>query len=370
MKLVAERAALYHGLQRLGAVVDSSTQQPLYQHVKMEAKDNELRLSATDLEVGLTLAVREVEIESEGTILVPYARITPLIGATPDSSISMSEEDGKVGIKTENSYFRILGEDPTDFVSVPQFPAEGVVEIDPDVLKYMVRRTAFATAAGKGRYALHGILCVLGKENAIELVAADGARLAHVQKKVSNPEGLEQEIIIPREGLEQMARLADAGSEAIRFATSERRLVAENDAARMVCQLVEGQFPNYREVIPTTSEISVQLPTKELLNAVRRAGYMTTKETHVVDFEFTDGSLTITAEAPDVGRAEVHMPVDYKGEGAGIAFNPENIEEMLAIVEREMVKMKFTDRRSPCVFKSGLDYTYVVSPVLRDEIGV
>ena len=87
----------------------------------------------------------------------------------------------------------------------------------------------------------------------------------------------------------------------------------------------------------------------------------------MVDFRFSEGELSITAESPDVGRAEVRMPVDYAGPEAQISFNPEFIEDMLNTVERDTVKMRFTDRRSPCVLKSGLDYTYVISPVLREE---
>jgi DNA polymerase III beta subunit len=231
----------------------------------------------------------------------------------------------------------------------------------------MIRRTVFAAAQEKGRYALNGVLFVVGPEDTIELVAADGARLAHVKKKVSNPDGIEASFIVMTKGVEHFARLAEYGTGPIKFAATEKQLIAENDAGRLACLRVEGQFPNYQEVIPADSKVKIQLPAKELLSAVRRAGYVTTDETRVVDFHFSKGSLAITAEAPDVGRAEVRMQVDYDGPDAQIAFNPEFLEDVLGIVEREAVKIRFTDRRSPCVLKSGLDYTYVVSPVIREE---
>lgn len=367
MKIVANREKLHRGLQRLGGVVGTSAQQPIYRHVKLEAVEEGLCLSATDLEVGLALTVSDVEVQEGGAILVPHDRLSPVLGATPDKQVELTEDDGAVVILTENSRFRLLGEDPSDFSPLPEMSEQGVVEIDPEILAYMVRRTAFATADEKGRYALHGVLCVIGKEDTIELVAADGARLAHVRKKASNPDGIEREFIVPREGLEQLAHLADYGSGPVRFAEDEGRLVAENDAGRFVCQLVEGQFPNFREVIPTESKITVQLATGNLLNAVRRASYMTTEETQVVDFAFEDDLLTITAESPDVGRAELKMPIEYDGEPAEISFNPEFLQEMLSVVEREAVKIRFTDRRSPCVIKCGMDYTYVVSPVIRED---
>ncbi len=367
MKLVANREALYRGFQRVGSVVGSSIQQPIYRNVKVEAAGGLVSLSATDLEVGLTLRVPEVEIQEEGVALLPHARISPVLGATPDEQVTLREDDGGVTVEAADSSFRILGEDPADFPDIPRLPAEGVVEVDREVLRYMIRRTAFAAAEEKGRYALNGVLFVMGKEDTIELVAADGSRLAHVRKKVSNPGAIEAEFIVTTKGVEQLARLAEYGKDPVRFAATENQLVAENDAGRLVCQLVEGQFPNYQEVIPTESKIKIELPVGDLLSAVRRASLVTTDQTRVVDFCLSQGALTVKAESPDVGRAEVRMSVDYEGEEVAISFNPEFIEDMLAAVERDAVKMRFSDRRSPCVLKAGLDYTYVVSPVIREE---
>jgi DNA polymerase-3 subunit beta len=367
MKFVANREELYHGFQRVGGVISSSIQQPIYRNVRMQAKGDALYLSATDLEVGLRLTIAPVEVEEEGVALVPHARVAPILGATPDELVAFAESEGTAVIETSDSNFRILGEDPADFADIPDLPAEGAVEVDAEVIKYMIRRTAFAAANEKGRYALNGVLFVIGKDDSIELVAADGARLAHVKKKVSNPGGTTADFIVMTRGVEQLARLADYSKEPIRFAATDTQFLAENSAGRIVCQLVEGQFPNYQEVIPTESKVKVELPVRELLSAVRRASYLTTDQTRVVDFCFSAGVLAITAESPDVGRAEVRMPVDYEGEEATIAFNPEFLEDMLAIVEREGVKMRFVDRRSPCVMKSGMDFTYVVSPVIREE---
>ena len=367
MKLTANREALHHGFQRVGGVVSSTIQQPVYRNVKMQAVGDAVYLTATDLEVGLKLRVRNVRIDEEGVALVPPGRVSPILGATPDEEITIEEKDGTVNIETSDSHFRILGEDPADFPELPAMPKDGLVQVDREVLTYMIRRTAFATAQEKGRYALNGVLFVVGKDGTLELVAADGARLAHVKKKAANPAGVQAQFIVMSRGIEQLARLADYGKDPVDFVATETQLLAANDAGQLVCQLVEGQFPNYQEVIPSDAKVKVQLPAKELLSAVRRAAFVTTEQTKVVDFRFSSGELTIVAETPDVGRAEVRLPIEYDGKAAQISFNPEYLEAMLAIVERDSVKMRFTDRRSPCVLKSGLDYTYVVSPVIREE---
>ncbi len=367
MKLVASREALHRGLQRIGGVVTSAVHQPLCHNVMIRAQQDETLISAMDMEMFLTLKVPNVEVAEEGVALLPYSRLAPVVAATPDEKVELTEDDGAAVIQTGDSRFRILGEDPEDFSEAPALPEEGVVDIDAEILRYMVRRTAFAAAQEKGRYALNGVLCAIGKEGTIEFVAADGTRLAHVKKKVANPDGVEASFIVMTKGMEQLARLAESGSDTLRMAATPSQLVAENDVGRFACQLIEGQFPNYQEVIPAESKVKVQVGAKELLSAVRRASYVTTDEARVVDMLFAAGKVTITAESPDVGRAEVSVPAEYDGEDAQISFNPDYIEDMLDIVEREAVKIRFDDRRSPCVLKSGLDYTYVVSPVIREE---
>jgi len=370
MKLVADREALYQGFTRVGSVIGSGMEQPLYRNVKMQAFGDALWLSATDLEVGLTLKVPDVDIQEEGAALLPHSRISPILRATPDEKVNVQEDDGAVMVEAGDSRFRILGEDPEDFPGIPELPAEGVVEIDPEILRYMTRRTIFAAANERGRYALNGVLFVIGPGENIELVAADGSRLALVQKKVSNPDGVEKDFIVLLKGVEQIGHLASYGREPLRFAATENQLIAENDAGRMACQLVEGQFPNYKEVIPTEFKVKAELPTAQFLSAVRRASYVTSEDARVVDLHFADGALTVLAEAADVGRAEVKVAADFEGEDFLVSLNPVFVEDMLSIVERESVKMRFMDRRSPCVIKSGVDYTYVISPVIREEAGL
>ncbi len=369
MRFTAGKEALHQGLQRVGSVIGSSTQQPLFRNVKVEALEDVLALSATDLEVGLRVIVAGVEIDETGSALLPHSRIAPIVGATPEQQLTLIEDDGAVRVEAGESHFRILGEDPSDFPDVPGLPEDGAVEVDPEVLRYMIRRTAFAAAGEKGRYALNGVLFVVGPGDNIELVAADGARLAQTQKKVANPDGVEQEFIVLLKGMDRLASLATYSKEPIRFAATNNQMIAENDVARIACQLVEGQFPNYKEVIPTEFKIKAELPTNQFLSAVRRVSYMTVEEANVVDLVFTDGALTVSAETADVGQGEVKVAADYEGEEFSLSLNPDYVQEMLGIVERESVKMRFNDRRSPCVIKSGLDYTYVVSPVIREEEG-
>jgi DNA polymerase-3 subunit beta len=358
---------LHAAFQHVGNIVTSTVARPIYQNVKMEAISGSVFLSATDLEVGVRINAGPAEIEEEGHVLLPEARVSSILGATPDETVSFAGDESSVNIWSEDGVFRMVAEDPADFVDIPELSDEGVIELDPQVLQYMVRRVVFAVAEERGRYALNGVLLMIDEEGNFEMTAADGARLANVRKKASNSTKQAVDCIVMRKGLEQAARLAGLSDQPLMLLVTDSQMLAENEAGRLCCQRIEGLFPNYREVIPSEGKFKVELPIRPLLNGLTRAAFLTTEQARAVDFTFTDGLLTLRSQSPDVGEAEVRMSVDYKGEELTVAFNPNYIADMLKAVERDTVRVDINDGRSPCVWRSGGDYQYVVSPVVRED---
>ena len=367
MKLVADRESLHSAFQHVSGIITSSITSPLYRHVKVDATEDGVYVSATDLEVGLRIRAANVEVEDPGSFLVPADRVSSILKATPDESVIFEDSDGAISLTSSDGRFRIVTEKAEDFAEIPDLPDDGVVEVDPEVLNYMVTRTVFSAAEEKGRYALNGILTLVDEEGTFEMVAADGARLASVKKKVANPDTATIDAIVMKKGIREAARLGQLSDEPLCVRVTENQFLAENSRGRLCCQLVEGQFPNYQEVIPRDCKLKAQLPTKILLNALRRAALVTSEQTRAVDFTFSGGALVLSARSPDLGEAEIRLSIEYEGEETQIAFNPRYIEDMLQIVEREEVKFEFNDSGSPCVLRSGLDYSYVVSPVVREE---
>jgi DNA polymerase-3 subunit beta len=367
MKIVAERDALYRTLQQVGSVIASGHTQPLYRNVKIDATgDNNIYLSATDLEVGICLKNEHVEVEEPGSVLLVEERIAPILRATPDENISLEDDDGAVILKSSDGRFRILTENVEDFPDIPSPEGGSTIEVAPEVMEYMISRTEFAAAAEKGRYALNGVLVVMDEEGNLETVAANGVRLARVEKKANNPNGESIYSIVVRKGLHEIAKLAATSQEPLEIQVTDKQFIAKNPNGRVSCQLVEGQFPNYQEVIPEHCKYKVQLPTKVLANALRRASFMASEQSKAVDFNFSAGQLVLTSESPELGDAEIRMGVEYEGPDFQLSFNPEYIVDMLDAVERDVISVEFIDKASPCVFRSGNDYTYVVSPVIRE----
>jgi len=367
MKLTAKTKSLHEAFQYAGSVITSSPIAPIYQNVKLETSDNDVYVTATDLEVELKIKVLDVNVQEQGTLLAPQATVSSILGATPDEEITLESADGVVELNSSDGKFRLVCEKAEDFEEIAVPETDAFVEIDPDVFASMVRRTTFAAAEERGRFALNGVFLTVDGKDDIEMVAADGARLALVTKKVSNPHSLSFDCIVNKKALELAARLASLAESPVKIWTTERLFCAENERGFVCCLLIEGSFPDYKAILPRESVIRVELPRVQLANVIRRASFLTTRDTRAVDFQFTEGLLTIRSESPDLGQSDLKLPIDYKGEAAEISLNPEFLEDMLQLVDSDTVKMEITDRGSPCLIKSGFDFIYVVSPVVREE---
>lgn len=370
MKLKADTEALHEAFQYSGSVITSSMPHAVYENVKLTATAEGVWLSATDMEVGIKVVIPDVEVEEEGTILLREDNVSKILGATPDEEIALETEEDVAFIRSSDSEFRLLTHPAEEFEDVNEPAEKGYIEIDPELLRYMVRRTRFAAAEERGRYALHGILIEVEESGDLHMVAADGARLSLVKKKADNPDELAFESIVPTKGMEQLSKLAALSNEPLRVQVTDSELLAANDAGCVSCLLVEGQFPDYKNIIPDNPTVKMELPVQPLLNAVRRASYMTTRDTRAADFLLSANQLTIKAESPELGEARVTVPVEYEDEDVEITLNPEYVEDMLRVTERESVKLEFNCDGSPCALKSGYDYTYLISPVVREEAEV
>ncbi len=370
MKLNADRQALSNAVQHVGSIITSTLSRPTLRNVKIDAATDVVYVSATDLEVGVCIKVEDVEVEEAGCALLIEDRVAPILRNIPDERIKIYGDEGAVNIESKDGKVRVLSEDPESFPVIEKMEKESV-EIDPEIFNYMVTRTEFATAQEKGRYALNGILLKLDEEGILDIVAADGARLANVTKKVVNKENKEIDCIVSKKGIHEASRLAGlCKEEPFMIDVSENRFKAKNSRGWMTSQLIEGQFPNYREVIPSSCKNKVEIATKLLLNAIGRASLMTSDRSRAVDFLFSGGNLIVSAESPDLGDAHIQLNVDYEGKEEKVTFNPEYLLDMLQVVKREGVKMEFNERSTPCLFRSGKDFIYVVSPVVKDEAKV
>jgi DNA polymerase-3 subunit beta len=365
MKIKCQTAAIHNVFQLAGSVVQQRPTRPILADVLICAEGGSVKIEATDLEIGMCLDVPGCEIMDEGRVAVPQARVASILRETTDETVEIRSEDGHCVITASDSEFRLPTEVTEDFPELPTFDNEKAYEFDRKDFVEMVTKTAFAAHKGKHRYALNGVLVVI-KPSKVEMVATDGRRLAHIERKTKNRAGSDEAVIVPTKALEEVIKVLGDDDEKIRVNVNENQLVAKTLRALISTRLVEGHFPPYESVIPKDHDKKVELNRERFHSAVRRAALLTSQESSSVTLAFTKGSLEVKSSAPDTGEARVKLPVEYTGGSIEMSFNPEFLTEFLRVLEDESVRMEFRDPSSAGLFRSGKDFLYVVMPVSRE----
>lgn len=364
MKIKVDRKGFADKFQLAGSVVSSSILNPLYLNVKIEATDGKLVLSATDLEVGVRAVMTEgVKVEEPGMALLPEQRVASVLRTCPDAEIELTATDGHIEITTSDSQFRFASEPVEDFVSVPEVADEaGAIEIDPPTLAGAVRKTILAIAEERDRYTLNGVFFNV-RDKEIDVVGADGNRMALVTKKIVNTEGVSRHCIIPRKGAEQLIRLGSTSKSPVKILIDEHQIMAKGDDASLSSVLLEGLFPNYQQFIPTEPKVSIEFDRARLQSVVQRAALVISSDSIAVTFRIEPGQLVLESESVENGAATVKMPITYDGEPLTMIFNPVFIEDFLKVADRETITWEYFEDQKPVLFRSGRDYGYYLMPI-------
>ncbi|MBI3315404.1 MAG: DNA polymerase III subunit beta [Candidatus Omnitrophica bacterium] len=367
MKIITSKDGLLKGIQIVQNAVSTKSTLPILSHILLEAKKQEIKLTATDLEIGVSVKV-EGEVQEEGAITIPARKFSEIVKELPNQSeIHISVKKGQtVTIEVGKSYFRLLGLLKEDFPQLPDFPAHGsrsvdLVNIPQKILKNMIQLTSFAMSHDETRYVLNGILFSF-REKTLKLVATDGRRLALIQKNIGELGNLKKDVIVPMKTILELSR--DLGEEGeVMFYFKENQLQISLGAIAITSRLVEGEYPNYDQVIPKKTKEELKINTQSFLQATRRASILTNQESQSVKINIIKDRMIITKNTPDLGEAHEELEVDYKGGELAIGFNPSFIVDVLKNIEEDSVRFGFIDPEKPAVIRSGEDYTYIVLPM-------
>lgn len=367
MKVICDRAALLDAVNSVNGVVATRTPSPVLQCVKLTAADGVLSLAATDLEVGLRLTLDQVDVQEDGEALIPADKITQIVRSSSDATLTLETEDHTVHLRGADAHFTIYGYDPSEAPTVREMTeGEDDCEIDGDILQRLIERTLFAAAAEHSRYAINGILFER-TANKLRMVATDGRRLAVARGACRGGEG-NAACIIPSKALNLVARLVRDPDAPVRIAIDENQAlfaIGKGDAASVLsCNLVEGTFPPFEDVIPKDQDKKVTFDVETLRSAIKRAALLTNEESKGVRLSFADQKLTLTSRAPEMGEAEIQVDIPaYEGDPVEIGFNPGFITDALKVIDGGDVIIELKAPNKPGVLRTGTEFTYVVMPV-------
>lgn len=361
MKLSVNRQELGHGLTAVSGIVATRTPKPILQCVMLDVQPDQLILSTTDIEVGMRFAVAQVDVAKTGVALVNAETLLRIVRESSDDVVDLELDNGFLHIRGQDSHFQIVVSDPEEFPAVPPFDESPDLQVAAATLQRLVEWTIFACAKESTRYAINGVL-LENKDEFLSLVATDGRRLS---RGMCALEGASQpsRAIVSAKALSIFLRLPMDADEQIKIKVTKNQLFLQSHSATISSALVEGNFPNYKEVIPQDADKQAELNTAALLSGLKRAALLTNEESRGVRMAFEKNKLVLSSRAPEQGEAQVQLPVKYNGTPMTIGFNPVFLIDALKAVHTDTVTLKLKDPQKPGVLQSQEEFIYVVMPV-------
>jgi|MEHZ01.4.fsa_nt_MEHZ011166707.1_2 DNA polymerase-3 subunit beta len=361
MKFRIAKEAFLDGLQQVQHVVSSRTTLPILSNVLIEAGDEGLRLTTTDLDVGVS-GTAKAEVSKPGATTLPVKRLVNIIRELPSAEIEVSVDNKNVAsIKSGPSFFKIIGLPDGEFPPLASFDDAKEYKIPQAIFRNGLKKTSYAISTDETRYVLNGIFTSF-KEGKLTLVATDGRRLAMVDHELEFPSSHEVDFIVPTKAVQELQRLLSTEGE-LMLKLSDNQVCFEIGTSIIVSKLIEGNYPNYRQVIPGESKERLTLSREQLLETTRRVSLLSSEKSNSVKLTFGQNQVDVMANSPDIGEANETLEVKYEGKQFSIAFNPEFLMAPLKNLEEDEVHLDLIDEMSPGVLRTEDAFLYVLMPM-------
>jgi DNA polymerase-3 subunit beta len=361
MKIKILKNELAKNIQNVQNIISTRTNLPILSNILIEAKDNKVILTTTDLDIGI-ISIFTSEVEEEGSITVPAKRFNDIIKELPDEEIMISTmKNNAVIIKCEKCFFKILGLPKEDFPKLPEFEKEPQVTVGQNILKSAINMISFSMSHDETRYVLNGAL-FLFKNNKITIVSTDGKRLSLVMKDTGRAIATDRSIIVPSKTIYELNRvLKDEGEAEITLNENQIKLELEN--ITIISRLIEGEYPNYEQVIPKEVKEKMIVQREQFLLGVRRAALLTTQDSQSIKIDILKNKMIISKSNPNIGEAKEELDVTFKGSEMSVGFNPNYLTDVLKVVPKDELEIELLGPDKPAVIRVEDWYVYLVLPM-------
>ncbi len=335
MEFKASQKELLGGLQRVSSLIQSRTALPILGSILFDLKGNELKLSATDLEISMETLVTVTGLK-DGKLVLPCRRMLEIIKELPDVPFTLNSGDGlRMEIVGDRGNYKISGEKAEEFPAIPKGTGKIKVELPAQRIKRIIEKTVFAVSVEELRIALTGVLFQF-RENELAAVSTDGHRMVKILDQGLDFSGEPLDVIVPTKALHMVARNVEEGS--VKVLIDENHIVFKLDHTVIYSRLIEGKFPDYESVVPRNNDKRMRVGCSDLLNSVKRVAIFSNAATHQIKFEIADNKLKIFTEDPDVGsEANEELGVDYQGEPLTIGYNAIYVMDILSHLDPDDV---------------------------------
>ena len=371
MKFKINRDHFSNGLAQVLNVVGSKAAMPILSNVLIEAEKDHISLTTTNLDLGIRCRIK-AEVKDGGSVTLPVKRLATIVRELPNVDVSFdSNASHQVKIASGGSNFRIMGIGAEEFPKLPDSGDDKTYTLEQGELATMLSNVSYAQSTDETRYILNGVYFNF-KDGKLALVATDGRRLALVSKEMTVPAANAGAIILPAKTVAELLRLLGKG-EKLKIAFNERRAAFQIDTGKdsggltdsiyLFSKVVEGNYPNYQQVIPKETHQRIKLERELFLQCVHRAALVTSEKSNSVKIKISANLLEITASSPDFGESHESMAISYSGPDLQVAFNPQFVMDPLRALTKDEVFFELKDEVSPGVFKTLESFVCVIMPV-------
>jgi len=369
MKFLCIRSELQKAVAMVEKAVAVRSTLPVIGNILIEAKEKEIILTGYDLEIGITLSLSGT-IKETGSLLVPAKTFGNIISKLDEGEVILEQESrGNLKISNKKSIFNIHTLTADEFPKLPEVKSPKRFKIPAKNLLDIVKHTLFSVSTDESKQVLNGIYFHFQKNN-LNCVATDGYRLAKKTFTLEEKVADNTQFIMPTKALNEVTKIWQGSDAQLEIAFSKEQLEIKSEGVYLITRLIQGQFPDYNQVIPKKTEATIVVNRKELLAASERSAIIAANSANIIHLELVEGQLHISANTPEVGTCSELINVSVQGKFKDtVAFNVRLLLDSLKIIDEDDVVLEMTGKLSPGIIKpkASLDYLYVVMPIRTTE---
>jgi DNA polymerase-3 subunit beta len=366
MEFKAKRGDFLATLYWAQGIVERRNTMPILANVLIESNKGNIRITATDLEVGVRGSF-DGEVSQEGMVTVNAKKLYEIVREAPEQTLQLKRlENEWVEIKSGKSVFKIVGMDSREFPQFPKFDGEKLAATPGSIIKEMIEKTIFSVSTDETRYSLNGVFIEERGEGKVRMVSTDGHRLSLIERGMGSI-GLEKGVILPRKGLAELRKLLEGAEEGVvSIGFKENMGLVIKDNVELFMRLIDGDFPDYNKVIPKDNPHLVKMEQGTLLQALRRVSILSSERYKGIKMDLREGRISISANNPDLGEAVEEIDIDYRGKLLTVGFNARYLIDVLGVLGTTGdVEVHLKDELSPSLIRKEGDegYLHVVMPM-------
>jgi len=377
MDFTCEKKDIQNGVAVVEKIVSTRSTLPIIGNLLFEVGKGGIKISANNLEMGIEITVK-AKVLKEGAVLLPAKTLSGIVSRLPETVVGFKlGENGVVKISYNQSHFNIHSLPADEFPALPKIKDGKNFTVNADVFYSMIKQTIFAVSNSEEKYVLTGVLLEIGKSGAagdnsnLRMVATDGYRMAKRGEKVELDGTGSVNVIVPARALTELSRSLEGKREGeLKIMVSNDQIIFRYADIFLVSRLIQGQFPDYKQVIPKKNMLRVTVNTKQFLDAAERAAVVASGSANITRLEVKGEKMHLSANTPDIGNIDEVLNAEVKGgENVQASFNIRLITDVLKSISTEKVVVELAEGLSPGVIRpeGGGDYLYIVMPIRTQE---